>query len=450
MIIRNGPELTSKGNISGRKVVINVIENALEQVNSYNLVKNLVTVSQKDLRMGSLAYDLDEIESIYVIGGGKQVTYVSAALEDVLGDRIREGVVVEKRGWGRRTGKISVIDGGHPIPDDGSARGANEIVRIAEKADKKDLVIVCITGGCTSLTMLPPKGISLEDARMVSSSLLRSGAPIEDMNTVRKHLSQIGGGKLAMLAHPAEIVALIAVDEVAGLAWGPTVPDTTTFLDATQILKRYNLWDKIPKSVANYFERALASEETPKATDFEQKEVKVHNLIFAKNSTLCEAAQKKAVDLGMNGVIISTSIEGEAKDVAKVLASIAQEIEKNKRPFDPPCVVVAGGETTVSIAGEPGEGGRNQELALASALKISGSEKIVIASLGTDGTDGPTDIAGGVVDGYTFEEARKSGIDPYELLAKHDSSSLFRRLGNAIYTYDTGTNLMDLIIVCVN
>jgi hydroxypyruvate reductase/glycerate 2-kinase len=183
MIIRNGPELTSKGNISGRKAVINVIENALEQVNSYNLVKNLVTVSQKDLRMGSLAYDLDEIESIYVIGGGKQVTYVSAALEDVLGDRIREGVVVEKRGWGRRTGKISVIDGGHPIPDDGSVRGANEIVRIAEKADKKDLVIVCITGGCTSLTMLPPKGISLEDARMVSSSLLRSGAPIEDMNT---------------------------------------------------------------------------------------------------------------------------------------------------------------------------------------------------------------------------------------------------------------------------
>ena len=449
MIIRNWHELTSKGNIHGRDLVLKIIEGALEQVNFYNLIKEQVKLKD-DLSIGPLKHDLRKISNIFVIGGGKQVTFVAAALEDVLQEKIREGVVVEKKGWGRKTRKVKVVEGGHPIPDDGSVMGAEDILRIASKAEKDDIVIVCVTGGCTSLTMLPPEGITLEDARKICKLLLNSGAPIEDMNTVRKHLSQVGGGKLAMRAQPAEVVSLIAVDEVAGLPWGPTVPDTTSFSDATRVLVRYDLWNEVPSSVRDYFEEADIRQETPKAIDFERMGVRAHHVVFARNEMLCRAAERKASELGLPAVTISSSVEGEAKDVGVVLASIAKEIEKNERPFKPPCVLVAGGETTVTIMGEHGEGGRNQELALAAALKIAGSKKITIASIGTDGSDGPTDIAGAIVDGYSLEDARTARIDVVECLKMHDSSSAFRRLHDAIYTGDTGTNLMDLMIIYVS
>jgi len=447
-MIKNVDQLVSKGNVQGRKTVLDVVEHALEQVNSYNLVKELVKF-QEDLRIGSLTYDLSKIDEVFVVGGGKQVTFVAAALEEVLGDRISEGLVVEKRGWGRKTNRITMVEGGHPLPDNGSVKGAKEIARIAEKADENDLVIVCVTGGCTSLITLPPNGLTLEDVREVYSLLLKSGAPIEDMNTVRKHLSRLGGGKLSMLIHPAELVGLIAIDEVVGLPWGPTVPDTTTFSDAVNVLLRYDLWDKVPEPARKCLERADPVEETPKRSDFERAGVRIHNLVFAENKMLCRAAEKRAVELGLNAAIISTLIEGEARDVAAVLVGVAKEIERNDRPFKAPCILIAGGETTVNIVGEPGEGGRNQELALAAAWRIAGSERIVLASIGTDGTDGPTDIAGAIVDGYTLDRAGKMGINLPERLKRHDSSPIFRKLSDAIYTENTGTNLMDLMIVCV-
>ena len=252
-----------------------------------------------------------------------------------------------------------------------------------------------------------------------------------------------------MLLHPAEIVGLIAVDEVAGLPWGPTVPDTTTFSDAIDVLRKYDLWNAVPTSVQKYFERADPLEETPKVDDFERNDIKVHNIVFADNGMLCKAAEKRANALGMNVSIISTSIEGEAKDVGVVLASIAKEVEKYSRPFHVPCILVAGGETTVAITGDHGEGGRNQELALAAALKIAGSKRTVIASMGTDGTDGTSDIAGAIVDGYTLEESKNAGTDLFQHLKRHDSSSVFRKLGDAIYTENTGTNLMDLMLIYV-
>jgi len=449
MIIHNSDELTSEGNIRGRETVLKIIEGALEQVNSYDLIMEQVKLND-DLRIGPLRYDLKKIKDIFLIGGGKQVTFAACALEDILQDKIREGVVVEKKGGGHKTKKIRVVEGGHPIPDEGCAIGGQEILRIARKAEKDDLVIVCVTGGCTSLTMLPPEGITLQDARKVCNLLLNSGAPLEDMNTVRKHLSQVGGGKLSMAAHQAEVVSLIAIDEVAGLPWGPTVPDTTSFSDAKHVLVRYDLWDKIPSSARDYFEKADIDQETPKSTDFERMGVRAHHVIFAENRMLCRAAERTGTELGLRPVTISTSVEGEAKDVGIILASIAREIETNGQPFSSPCVLVAGGETTVTIQGEHGEGGRNQELALAAALKIAGSKRTTIASIGTDGTDGPTDLAGAIVDGYSLERARRAGIDAVECLRMHDSSSAFRRLHDAIRTGDTGTNLMDLMIVYVS
>jgi len=450
MIVRNYTELTTSGNVQGRTVVLQIIEGALEQVNSYNLVTEQIKLHEDNLRIGHLNFDLRRLKDIFAVGGGKQVTFVASALEDTLGDRVREGVVVEKRGRGRKTKKIGVVEGGHPIPDDGSIRGAEEIVRIAKKAQKDDLVIVCVTGGCTSLTMLPPEGITLRDTKNVFELLLNSGAPLEDMNTVRKHLSQVGGGKLSMLAHPAQVVSLIAVDEIAGVPWGPTVSDTTSFSDARHVLIKFNLWGDVPRSVRNYLEKADSSQETPKLSDFERISLKVHHLIFADNKMLCRAAERRAAELGVEATTISTGLEGEARDVGVVLASIAKEIEMHGRPFKPPHVLVAGGETTVTIKGEHGEGGRNQELALATALKIGGSKGITIASIGSDGTDGPTDIAGAVVDGYSSERAARAGVDLFECLKMHDSSKALKRRDDAIYTNNTGTNLMDLVIVYVS
>lgn len=449
MIIKNLEALASRGNVQGRNLVLDIVEHALEEVNFRTLVRQLVK-NQDYLRIGSLKYDLRKVHDVFVVGGGKQVTFMADSLEGILGDRISEGVVVEKKGWGLRTKRVRVVEGGHPIPDSGSVRGAEEIVRIANRADADDLVIVCVTGGLTSLTTLPPNGIPLEDVAEVSGMLLRSGAPIEDMNTVRKHLSQVGGGKLVMMMHPATIVGLIAVDEVGGLPWGPTVPDTTAFSNAIHVLANYNLWNKIPESVKKYLEKADPHEETPKIGDFQQARVKVHNLVFARNEMLCRAAERRAVEFGIGAAIMSTRVEGEARHVGTVLASIAKEIEENARPFAAPCVLVAGGETTVTISGEAGEGGRNQELALAAATRIAGSKRIVVASVGTDGSDGPTDIAGAIVDGYTSDEARRSHIDLSERLRKHESSNVFRELRDAIYTSNTGTNLMDLMIVYVS
>jgi glycerate 2-kinase len=448
MIIRNWDELTSKGNVQGREIVLKIIEHALEDVNSFYLVKKNVKVNN-ELTIGPLKYDLTRIDDIFVVGGGKQVTFVASALEEILGQRISEGVVVEKKGWGCKTRAIRVVEGGHPIPDNGSVEGAEEIVRIVKKAKENDLVIVCVTGGCTSLTMLPVEGITLEDTRIVSQLMLETGAPIEDMNTVRKHLSQVAGGKLAMLTD-AELVSLIAVDEVAGVPWGPTVPDTTSFSDAKHVLIRYDLWAKVPDSVRDLFERADMLQETPKAIDFERTRIKAQHSVFAENKILCRAAERKSTELGLAGATISTSIEGEAKDVGIVLASIAREIERNGKPFNPPCVLVAGGETTVTLRHAHGEGGRNQELTLAAALKIAGSKKITVASIGTDGTDGPTDIAGAIVDGYTLERSEELRVNMLEGLEKHDSSNVFRKLGDAVYTSNTGTNLMDLIVIFVS
>src|SRR5208337_371475 len=319
MILRNWNELATKGNVRGREIVLKVIDYALEQVDSTNLVKEQVRLDGS-LRIGSLKYDLREIENIFVVGGGKQVTFVASALEEILGERIHEGIVVEKKGSGCRTKTIKVIEGGHPIPDNGSIEGAKEILRLVKEAKKSDLVIACVTGGCTSLTMLPPEGITLEDVRIVSQLMLNCGAPIEDMNTVRKHLSQLGGGKLAVTARSAELVSLIAIDEVAGAPWGPTVPDTTFFSDARRVLRWYELWDKAPTSVRDYFEKADMLQESPKATDFERMKLKTQLVVFAENKMLCQAAERKAAELGLRAATISTTIEGEAKDVGLIFA----------------------------------------------------------------------------------------------------------------------------------
>ena len=448
-IIMNKKELLSHGNRVGRRIALNIIEHALRAVDTNEVVRKTVLIYSEKLIVGHLEYDLSKIRNIYVVGAGKGTLQIAEALEDILGDRIERGIIIEKRGQSRQLRTIKVVYGAHPIPDEVGLRGAKEIVEVAKNAQKGDLVFVCITGGCSALMPLPVEGISLEDKKRVTDLLLRSGATIEEINAVRKHISAIKGGKLAIYIHPAVVINLIIIDEVAGLPWGPTVSDTSTFEDAIRALKKFDLWERVPDSVRKYLERGLAdpSLETPKPKDFE--DLKVHNVVLANNKILCEASKKKAEELGFNSAVLSTVLEGESREVGTVLACIANEIEKSNRPLKPPCVLIWGGETTVTIVEEAGEGGRNQELALASSLKIEGSKNIVITSIGTDGTDGPTDIAGGIVDGYTLGRSREKGIDLWKNLMKHNSSYVFRQLEDAIFTGPTGTNVMDLILVVV-
>ncbi|MEM3641700.1 MAG: DUF4147 domain-containing protein, partial [Candidatus Bathyarchaeia archaeon] len=301
----------------------------------------------------------------------------------------------------------------------------------------------------SALMPLPAENISLEDKKKMTELLLRCGATIEEINTVRNHISEIKGGRLAKYIHPAEIINLIVIDEVPGKPWGPTVPDTTTFEDAIHVLKKYNLWDKAPKSIKRHLKKGVKdhSLETLKASDFQ--DLTVRNIILADNKVMCEAAKKRAEELGFKSLILSTKLEGESKDAGVILASIAKEVEEERRPIAPPCVIISGGETTVTIAGKHGSGGPSQELVLGASLKIAGSEKIVIASVDTDGTDGPTEAAGGIVDGYTLKMAKEKGIDVFRGLREHNSYEVLMKLNDAIITGTTGTNVMDLNIVVV-
>lgn len=449
MKIKNKSELTSHGNIAGRKLLLDIIEYALEAVDPRKYVKNIVSVDGERLRVGDLEYKMSGVGDIYVCGAGKGSVFIAEALEEVLGDRIKDGIIVEKRGQGKKLRRIKVLEAGHPLPDEEGYKAACLIVELAKEAKKGDIVFFCVTGGASALLPLPADGITLEDKIKITDMLLKCGARIDEINAVRKHISSIKGGRLAQYIHPAEIINLIVVDEVAGLPWGPTVPDETTFQDAVYVLKKYGLYDKIPRSIRNHLERGLRDKrlETPKPSEF--KEINLHNFILGNAEMVCEAADKRAREIGLNSMILSTMIEGESKDVGIVLAGIAKEIVKNRRPIAPPCAVISGGETTVTITGESGEGGRNQELALSFSLMIGGNEHIVAASVATDGTDGPTNIAGGIVDGHTVERAKGLGIDIVEHIAKHDSSYVLKRLKDAVYTGPTGTNVMDLRVFIV-
>lgn len=449
MIIKNKEELFSHGNRKGREVAVDVIEHAIKAIDAYEATKKKVHIEDNKLVVGGLNYNLPKVGNIYVIGGGKATFSIAQVLDEILGDRIKRGVINVKRGEKRKLKNINVIEAGHPIPDEMGLEGTKEMIGVAKEAKEGDLVFCAITGGASSLMPLPAGNISLEDKKKVTELLLKCGATVDEINTVRKHISAIKGGRLAKYIHPAEIINLIVVDEVVGRPWGPTVPDITTFEDTVNVLRKYSLWGKVPISVRKHLKRGLVDPilETPKPKDF--KNLKVHNVILPDNVIMCEAAKRRAEEMGYNSLILSTMLEGESREVGVALASIAKEIEKKGRPIKPPCVLILGGETTVAIAEQYGKGGPSQELVLGASLKISGSENIVIASIDTDGTDGPTDIAGGIVDGYTMKRAKEKGIDIFGNLMKHNSSEVLISLQDALFTGPTGTNVMDLDIAVI-
>jgi hydroxypyruvate reductase len=377
---------------------------------------------------------------------------MAGAMEDILQQRLNSGLVITKYGHGLPLEKVQVIEAGHPVPDEAGFWGAQQIVRFLEKKEDKDLVFFLISGGGSALLPYPHEGLTLEDKQDVTKILLGAGANIHEINVLRKHLSRVKGGRLAKIAHPATMVSFILSDVIGddldSIASGPAVPDHSTYHDCLAILDKYQIFDRIPHAAKEILQKGVRGEleETPKPGDpvFER----MQNLIIGSNILAVKAAEHKAVELGYSTLILSTLIEGETRDVAKVHAAIAKEILSSGNPMGRPACVISGGETTVTIRGK-GKGGRNQEFSLAGAIDIDGMDHVLLLSAGTDGTDGPTDAAGAIADGTTAARARKIGMDPIRYLRDNDSYHFFKALDDLIITGPTHTNVMDLRIILV-
>jgi glycerate-2-kinase len=455
MHIRNSDQLIQNGGSEAlRKLrgdAITVLEAALNSVDPYNAILNTLKIVDGKLRAGNFETSLDDLGRIVVIGGGKAGGAMAEAVESVLGDRVSGGCINILQGTEFRYNlkRIRLQGASHPIPNKDGVRGVAEMLMLISSMMEKDIVVCLISGGGSALMPYPAEGISLEDKQDVTSKLLMKGATIDELNAVRKHLSAIKGGQLARRCYPTRVVSLILSDVVGDpldtIASGPTSPDTTTFRDAVDVLKKYKLWDGTRSQVRDRLEYGAKKVivETPKPGD--ELFNHVTNVIVGNNSIAAESAAEAAKALGYNSLIVSTMVEGEASEVGTVLAGIARELAAKGRPLKPPAAIIVGGETTVNVRGS-GRGGRNQELALSLARRITGL-KVVAASLATDGIDGPTEASGAIVDGETSTKASEAGLSIEKLLAENDSYSFFERIGDMIVTGPTGTNVNDLALI---
>ena len=429
-----------------------IFEAGLKAVDPKVAVKRFMGLKGNDLKIGEKKIDLKKFSHVWAIGAGKGSAAMAQAVEEILGDRLRGGLVVVKYEHLAPLQKIGLREAGHPTPDENGWRATRELAELVAKMDRKSLVVFLLSGGGSALLPMPVEGITLEEKMATTNLLLKSGASIAEMNIIRKHLSQIKGGQLARLANPATLVSLILSDVVGDsldvIASGPTVGDPSTFQDCRVILERYSLSEKLPSSVRCYLEAGLRGEvpETPKPNDpiFSNS----YTTLVGNNLQALKAAAEKAKMLGYHTLILSSMIEGDTTEAAGFHSALLREIVRSGHPVAPPACLISGGETTVVVRGK-GKGGRNLEFSLAAALDIEGLTDVCLLSGGTDGTDGPTDAAGAVVDGKTITRALTKGLNPREFLAENDSYHFFQHLDDLLITGPTNTNVMDLRVMLV-
>jgi glycerate 2-kinase len=447
--IKNLDKLLVHGNARLRRIVLDIVDHALAKADPYKAVKDLVRLQGDILDVGEIRLDLKRQGRIFLLGAGKATYPIARALEEILGDRIEDGVIICKYGQTGTLSRAHLFFSNHPIPDEAGFRAAKEALALARKTLPGDIVFAGITGGSSALMPYPVEGITLDEKKIVNQLLLTCGANIIEINAVRKHLSQIKGGWLAKRIHPQAQLINLTVSDVIGdpldYITCPTVPDTSTFNDARRTVTKYELWEKVPVSVSQYLKAGGPSLETPK----DLSDHRIDNFIIVAGTAACEGAAERARDLNLQTMILSTMLEGESRELGGTFAAIAKEILLNQRPLRPPCVVIGGGETTVKITEEAGQGGPNQEFSLGAALWIDQIGEVVIIGLDSDGTDGPTDIAGGVVDNLTIERASALGIDIFKALKGHDVTPVLLKLGDEILTGATGTNVNDLKLMLV-
>ena len=436
-----------------RESALAIFHSALEAADPRVAIRRAVQREGDVLRVGSRGYDLAR-GRVFVVGFGKASAAMAHAIESICGDKIVQGSVSVKYGHGvpLSSQTIQLHEAGHPLPDANSVRGAEKAFAVLSAAHPGDLVICLISGGGSAILELPAAGISLEDLRETTDALLRCGATINELNTLRKHLSQVKGGQLVRRANGAHILSLILSDVIGSpidtIASGPTAPDSTTFADALDVVEQRGVRSQLPASIVRHLERGARGEivETPKPDD--SLFSRVQNVVIADNELACQAAMQAARVRGFNALLLTSFLQGEAREVARMFAAIVREIARSNQPVGRPACLIAGGETTVTVLGR-GKGGRNQELALAAAIEIDGMQNVVVLSGGTDGNDGPTDAAGAIADGTTRARAATRGLDARQFLSNNDAYHFFQPLDDLIITGPTNTNVNDVIIVLV-
>jgi len=463
--IQNMETLLSSGNLPGRKAMVQILEAGLQAANPYHNARKLIRVEDGKLivgykdfeptgspRTGDEVFDLSRIKKIYVVGAGKGIQNAAKAIEEVLGDRLSGGHVIDKKGHPVILKRIGVTLGGHPLPDEDCVRGCERILEFARDLTDKDLVFTCVANGVSSLLTLPAPGLTVEDLRKTTLIMqIERGVSTRDLSPIRNHLDRMKGGRISRYFHPARMIHILAIDpgeydqRMYQNYWLHTLPDCTTFQDAMDNLKKYDALEAIPPVARKRLEKADPGEETLKAGDFEKMSFRIFGLMPGyRESGKLLAAMRKAKELGFKPVMLADALgEIEASQAGIYMASMAKTIERRGQPFEPPCALFSSGEMVVTVGKEKGIGGRNQEFALTAALKIAGSENIIIASVDTDGTDGPgfqfsdgsTDIpclAGGIVDGQTMEEAKRRGVDIIGELKRHNTTHALWKLDSGV------------------
>jgi hydroxypyruvate reductase len=402
------------------------------------------------LQAGARSYNLAGIQRVRVLGIGKAAAQMAQAVVDALPDLTLDGVLITKRGFTQAVSGLQILEAGHPLPDEAGTQAARQLLAAAGQPAPDDLIIFVVSGGGSALFTLPVDGVDLADLQQLNQLLLRSGATIQQFNTVRKHVSQVQGGWLARHLFPAQVLCLVLSDVVGGaldmVASGPLLADPTTYADAVAVLRGLHLWDGVPPRVAAHLTAGLQGRrpETPKPGDAVFGNV--HTIMVADNALAAAAALECAAQLGFNPLLVSTALQGEARAAAAAVVELAGTVRRSALPVAAPACLLWGGETTVTMRGA-GRGGRNSELALAAALLLEeeGLQRVRIVSFATDGDDGSSAAAGAVAEVDTVERAARAGYNARASLAANDSGTLFAKLGDHILTGNTGTNVNDLM-----
>jgi hydroxypyruvate reductase len=435
--------------------IAKITQAAITAVDPTEAVKQVLQLEGTRLIIADKQYNLSDLREVFLVGVGKACVPMGLAVVEIINEHLSEGILITKEGHlftdkDQFPSKLAIFEASHPLPDKRSVNATHKIINLLNRTQGDDLVICLISGGGSALLTAPTADMSLNDLRTLTSILLASGATINEINCLRKHLSLIKGGNLAGHATPAFLSTLILSDVVGDpldvIASGPTVPDRSTYRDALQVLNKYRIYDEIPSKIINHLQRGLAGEipETPKP--HHQAFNKTQNYIIGNNYLAAQAAIYQAQAEGYNTLLLTTFLQGEAREAGQFISSLARQIAKTDQPVPRPACVVIGGETTVTIRGE-GSGGRNQELALSTVGNLSTIPNITLVTFATDGGDGPTDAAGAVVTNASLNRAASLGLDPDKYLDKNDSYNFFESLGDLIKTGPTQTNVNDLIFL---
>ena len=434
-----------------RQAAIDIFLAGVESVKPGNLINRYVSIDRNTLQIENVKFDLSAVKNIYVVGAGKASAAMAQTIESILGSRITAGHIITKYDHSVPLKFIEITEAGHPVPDENGINGTAQILSIVKKAGKDDLVICLISGGGSALLADVPEGCTLQDLKTLSSVLLRTGANINEMNCIRKHLSKVKGGQLAKAASPARVVSLILSDVIGDpidvIASGPTAPDPTTFADAISIIGNYKIENDIPEQILRVLQDGFDKKRQETLKDTDEILLHTNNLIIGTNLLALKTAKEKAESLGYASRILTNTLEGDVAEVAKFIVDSIKKVKQEK--LSKKICLLFAGEPTIKIKGT-GLGGRNQHLALLMAKLLEDLPGTTFLSGGTDGTDGPTDATGAIVDSYTSKNASNLYLNMDQYINNCDSYHFFRQEGGLIITGPTQTNVMDLMVVLID